>query len=84
MAAKKAKSGVEVVQEVINNMANSVPDRSKNRSIDHSSSEALMALHSYKLRSIQGWADAKGLPMKHRLKGIEDALKLEYPKEEDR
>lgn len=58
-----------------------VPDRSKNRSIDHSSSEALMALHAYKLRTIQGWADSKGIPMKHRLKGIEDALKLEYPKE---
>jgi len=28
MAAKKTKSGVEVVQEVINNMANSVPGRS--------------------------------------------------------
>lgn len=54
MAAKKAKSGVEVVQEVINNMANSVPDRKEGRPVPVESSMTAKCGHEDALGYFSG------------------------------
>jgi hypothetical protein len=61
-------------------MAKSVPNRNADRSIPTQNNKDLVAeLHAYKLRNIQGWHDAKGLPMGERLKMIKHTLDVEHP-----